>query len=312
MGATQTPTYTGIFNNVRVIGDLLAGDRLKWQTELPVGAPSLPFILHLSCFVHYTPHIPLLAQKILQRIGIDCPILGGPENCCGAIHVHMGDPALGEQAARVGIGGFRRARPTTILSVCPDCDEMFSQFMPQAVPFRHSNISEIFVEQFAKLKPLMKPVERRVVIHSHDSNEQRRRDQANIEAVLREIPGLEIVSAKQSKGVGPHCQILAPMPPAMQNSMFDEAIALGADSLIVPYHSCYRQHLKCELRWPVSVKHYISLIGESLGFQEHEEYKRLRLLDDVDKAVEELRPRFEPLGYTPEQVRPLVEWAIYC
>jgi Fe-S oxidoreductase len=312
MADAKAPTYTGIFNNVRTIGQLLAGDRLKWQTELPVGAPSLPFMLHLSCFVHYTPHIPLLAQQILERIGIDCPILGGPENCCGAIHVHMGDAALGEQAARIGIGGFRRARPTTILSVCPDCDEMFAQFMPKIAPFRHSNISEIFVEQLAKLKSIMRPVNRRVMIHSHDSNTQRQRDKSNIETVLRAIPGLEIVETKHAAGIGPHCQILAPMPPPLQDAMFDEAVARGVDTLIVPYHSCYRQHLKCELRWRVNVQHYISLIGESLGLHEEEEYKKLRLLDNVDDAVEMLRPRFEPLGYTPEQVRPLIEWAVYC
>jgi Fe-S oxidoreductase len=224
----------------------------------------------------------------------------------------MGDAALGEQAARIGIGGFRRARPTNILSVCPDCDEMFSQFMPKTVPFRHSNISEIFVEQLAKLKSIMRPVKRRVMIHTHDSNTQRQRDKANIETVLRAIPGLEIVEAKHAVGIGPHCQILAPMPSTLQDAMFDEAVALGVDTLVVPYHSCYRQHLKRELRWPVSVQHYISLIGESLGLHEEEEYKKLRLLDNVDEAVELLRPRFEPLGYTPEQVRPLVEWAVYC
>jgi Fe-S oxidoreductase len=312
MSGMKPITFTGIFDNVRTMGELMADGRLKWQTELPVGAPSLPFVLHLSCFVHYTPHIPILAQKILNAVGIDAPILGGPEDCCGAIHIHLGKHKLGEQAARVGVGSFWRARPTTVLSVCPDCDEVFSQFMPQEKPFRHSNISEIFVETLPALRKLMRPVRKRVILHAHSSNEQRMRDQHNIEQVLRAIPGLEILNAQHANGVGPHCQILDPMPVPLQNAMFDEAAALKADCLIVPYHSCYRQHLKMELKWPVPVKHYLSLIGESLGFDEVEEYKQLRMLDDVDKAVEALRSRFEPIGYTKEQIRPLVEWSIYC
>lgn len=306
------PSYTGIFDNVRLVGNLLAAGKLDWHTELPVGAPNLPFILHLSCLVHYTPHVPLLAQRILKKINIDCPILGGPENCCGALHAHLGDNDLCEETARIGIASFRKARPTTVLSLCPDCDETFSQFMPQKKPFFHSNISEIFAERIEELRPLMRPVNRRVVIHSHHSNEQRIRDAKNIETVLRAIPGLVIVESEKHEGEGPHCQILAPMPPVKQRAMFDEAVALNADSLIVPYHSCYRQHLKLELNWKVSVKHYLTILGEALGIEEDEEYKRLRMLDNVDKAVEALRPRFEPLGYTSEQVRPLVAWSIYC
>ena len=37
------------------------------------------------------PHIPYLAQKLMQRLGIVFTKLLGPENCCGAFQWHFGD-----------------------------------------------------------------------------------------------------------------------------------------------------------------------------------------------------------------------------
>ena len=305
-------SYAAVFDNVRVLGRLLAPAGLTWTTELAPETPPLPFILHLSCMAHYTPHVPYLAQRIMERLGMPCPILGGPENCCGTLHQHLGDPSFAKQTARIGILGFRRAHPATVLSVCPDCDEAFGRYMPTPAPFRHSNISELFVAHLDRLTAMMQPLKRRVVIHSHDCNAARRRDAENIQTILRAIPGVEIVAANHHRGLGVHCQILAPMPPANQTAMFEEAIAAGADTLIMPYHSCYRQHLKKELQYPVRVEHYLSLLGASLGIEVEETYKQLRLLNDIDKSVEALRSKFEPLGYTAAQIRPLIEWAVYC
>ncbi len=304
-------SYRYAFENIRILGRLLAPDDLTWTTELPRDAPRLPFILHLSCMVHYTPHIPYLAQKILAKMGLECPILGGPENCCGTLHKHLGDEGFAEQTARIGIAGFRRAKPHTVLSICPDCDEAFGVHMPQSKPFYHSNISELFVQQLEKLRPHMRPVRRRLVLHVHDYNEPRRRDSANIETVLRAIPGLDIAVSARHRGPGAHCQILAPMAKENQEAMFTEAVALGADTVVMPYHSCYRQHIKMELKHRISVQHYLSILGEALDIRADETYKQLRLLDNVDKSVEALRPKFEPLGYTAEQIRPLVQWGIY-
>lgn len=305
-------TYTDAFESSRLFGRLLAPEGFSWATELPREGPALPFILHLSCLAHYTPHVPFIAQRIMEKLGIPCPILGGPENCCGAIHQHLGDAVLSQRTARTGITGFLRAKPLTILSVCPDCDETFGKHMPQSKPFHHANVSELFVTHLDRLKPMMRPLNLKVVLHVHGNNDARKKDAANIETILGAIPGVEILPAKRSCGTGTHCQILAPMPVTDQKDMLQEAVALGADVLVVPYHSCYRQHLKMELAYPLQVQHYLSILGASLGVVVEETYKQLRLLDDVDKAVEALKPKFEPLGYNAGQMRPLVQSNIYC
>lgn len=304
--------YGATFDSVRVLGGLLAPDDMTWTTETLAGAPALPFVLHLSCMVHYTPHIPYIAQKILAKLGIECPIFGGPENCCGAIHRHLGDPKFAAATARIAIAGFRRVRPTTVLSVCPDCDEAFGEHMPENKLFHHSNISELFVTHLGRLQSMMRPLERRVILHTHGNNESRARDARNIWTILAAIPGVELLNAQHHQGRGTHCQILEPMPADKRAAMFSEAMDLDADTVVMPYHSCYRQHIKWELEYSLKVEHYLSILAAALEIDVAETYKELRLLGDVDRAVDALRPRFEPRGYTREQIRPLVASAVYC
>jgi hypothetical protein len=101
------------------------------------------------------------------------------------------------------------------------------------------------------------------------------------------------------------------MPAEETAVMFQEAAELKADYLVVPYHSCYRQHCKMQLQYGVEVEHYLSLMAKSLGIPYEEKFKELRLLDSVDKAVERLRPKIRQLGYKEEEVRKYVAAVIY-
>jgi heterodisulfide reductase subunit D len=304
-------TYTTAFESVRQVGALIAPKELKYVSELPEHGPRIPFLLHLSCMALFTPHIPFLAQRILRLIGIDCPILGGPETCCGTLHKHFGDTNLEVQTAKTGLSSIRRGRPTTVLSICPDCDESFRKHAPPKNTFMVENISELFVTHLETLKTLMHPIERRVIVHTHDANEMRRKDAANVIRILGAIPGVTILPSEHARGHGIHCNILGKMTPEDQAAMFAEAEKLGADAIVVPYHSCYRQHLVMELRSPISVNHYFELVAQALDVPFEEPHKKLRLLDDIEAALDELQPRIEELGYDRNKVRPLLEWGVY-
>jgi hypothetical protein len=101
------------------------------------------------------------------------------------------------------------------------------------------------------------------------------------------------------------------MPAEDQERMFDEARSLGAGAVVVPYHSCYRQHCKMQLKYGVPVHHMFNFLALALGIPFSEPFKELRLLDSVDKAVERLRPRIARYGYDEQQVREQVARAIY-
>jgi Fe-S oxidoreductase len=303
--------YTPIFERVRVVGRLLQPDELEYVSEIPVRGSESELVIHLSCMAHYTPHVPLLAQKILAKAGKQALILGGPESCCGELHKHFEDHDLEQQMAKVVMLAFRRAKPRKVVSICPDCTDVFSAHGVERYPYEHANVSDLLIEYLDVLKPQMRPVNLRVIAHFHTVNDARRSDAENMMTLLRAVPGLEILDAKHALGPGNHCQTLHPMPAADQGRMFDEASALKADALVVPYHSCYRQHCKIELSHGVAVHHMFNILAMALGIPFTEPFKELRLLDSVDKAVERLRPRIERYGYDEAQVREQVKRAIF-
>jgi hypothetical protein len=223
MASDQKPSYTTIYETVRGVGSLLAPEGFHYLTEIPADGPESQLVIHLSCMAHYTPHIPLLAQQILQKIGLDCLIVGGPENCCGELHKHFKDHDLEKQTAKIVMSGFRRAKPRKVVSICPDCDEVFSAHGVDRYPYQHTNISDLFIEHLDRLKADMRPVELRIVPHFHTVNEARQRDAQNMMAILRAIPGLQILEAQHALGPGIHCQTLHPMPALDQERMFEEA-----------------------------------------------------------------------------------------
>lgn len=305
-------SYTRGYEQNRVLGALLPQAGLEWVTELQSGdATRASIVLHISCNAHYTLFIPYLAQEILKRLGKSFVVFGGPESCCGSRQFNMGDPDLEEQNAKLAQLSFARVKPQLLVSVCPDCDEVFEKFRLPSTRYEIANFSALLPRYLEELKPLLGPVKRRVIIHHHTSDPARIADGANMRRVLEAIPGLEIVHIEDRFGPGIHCQTIKPMPAADQEAMFAEALALGADTLVMPYHSCYRQHLKMELRHPVEVQHYLGLIAESMGIVFDQPLKKLRLLDDLDASMVSLRPEIAARGYDESVVRSFVQNAIY-
>ncbi|MDO9437906.1 heterodisulfide reductase-related iron-sulfur binding cluster [Hydrogenophaga sp.] len=311
---TTTPikrTYTNAFESMRLLGEALRPEGLSWLTELKGAQAQADIVLHISCNAHYTLFIPYIAQEILKKIDKSFVVFGGPESCCGSIQFNMGDPDLEEMNARLALMMFNRVKPQLLVSVCPDCDEVFDKFRPAPVRFDITNISDLFVKYLDELRPLLKPVNKRVVIHHHASGPQRIEDAQNMRTLLQAIPGIEIVDAQHALGPGIHCQTVKPMPEADQKAMVEEAVLLDVDSLVVPYHSCYRQHIAMELTHTVKVEHYLGLLAQSLGIAYDEPYKRLRLTDDVDVVMNALRPAVEKLGFDMETVTPWIRRVIF-
>jgi heterodisulfide reductase subunit D len=304
--------YTTTFETARTLGQLLAPEDFKWDIiPDPHSGPS-PLVIHVSCNAHFTPFIPHLAHRILKRLGLDAVIVGGPENCCGFPHHKAGDFDLEPKVAEAALNAFARLAPTTVLSVCPDCDDVFSRFKEPSIKFKHTNISELFIDHLDTLKTMMKPLPLRVVPHFHDVSPMRRADAERMLQILRAIPGVEILPAQHAMGCDIHCQTWKPMPPDKQEQMFVEAKALGADAIVVPYHSCYRQHCKMQLTHGLETQHYMGVLATALGIEFDEPFKRLRLLDNVDAAVAELRPKIVRLGFREDDVRKYVQRSIYC
>jgi Fe-S oxidoreductase len=302
-----------IYEPPRILGKVLAPDEFSYLTELPRGLPSSSVVLHVSCQTLTVSHIPVLAQKILQALDIDFTTIGGPENCCGSFQWHMGENDYEKQIATLSMSNFRKVKPVTVISTCPDCDASFARHKSAQHTFNHTNILEIFGANIEKLKPLLKHrVERRVTLHYHPEGEARQRDGMNMKALLAAVPGLEILDAPRSVGLGGHCVVqLGTVQPDVTQAMFLEAKSLGATDIIVPYHGCYRQNCKHQLTYDVEVQHYLGILAQSMGLEYDEPFKTLRMLDDLDKAMDHLRPRIEELNFNEQEVRTYVKASVY-
>jgi hypothetical protein len=303
-------SYTFKFEATRVLGHLLAPADFEWATVPPRGEQA-PLVIHLSCNAHFTVFIPYLIQQILRKVGLETLVLGGPENCCGNPQIMFGDLDLEPKVAMAALRGFERLKPQTVLSICPDCDDNFNKHKTESMGFRYVNASQIFVDHLDELSKLMQPVHRRVVVHTHDANDKRMGDRDLIMTILKAIPGLQILTSEHSGGPGNHCQTQRPMASGAQAGMFKEARELGADAIVVPYHSCYRQHISKQLDHGVEVVHYAGLLAASLGIEFDETLKRLRLLNEVEAVVDDLRPKIAAFGYDEDEVRSYVESTIF-
>ena len=208
--------------------------------------------------------------------------------------------------------GFSRVKPRKVVSICPDCDDVFRNHGVARQSYQHTNISNLFVEHLPKLAAMMRPVNMQIVPHFHTIDEHRRANADDMMAILRAIPGLQIIEAQHALGPGVHCQTLHPMPVPDQEQMFVEARDLGADALVVPYHSCYRQHCKMQIKYGIPVHHMFNLLAMALGIPFSEPFKEMRLLDSVDRVVEALRPRIERYGYDEATARAQIQRAIFC
>jgi len=303
--------YVTVFERTRVLGDVIKPDGLEFRTELEPDETSEELVLHISCQVLNVPHVPFIAQRIMARLGLAFTTLGGPENCCGAYHWHFGDLDFERQVAKISLNAFAKAKARRVLSLCPSCDDSFGSHKAKNHSFQQCNVSEIFVEKLPQLAATMQPVRKRIVLHDHQADETRRRNSENILNILSAVPGLEILPARKAEGPGIGCQSVAPMPRESTVAMFEEARELGADMIVMPYHSCYRQHCKMQLEFGVDVQHYLEILACALDIPFENKFRELRLLDDVDKAVQLLRPRIHKLGYREEDVRRYVQAVVY-
>ncbi|MGE3149341.1 MAG: heterodisulfide reductase-related iron-sulfur binding cluster [Pseudorhodoplanes sp.] len=304
-------SYTTVFERTRMLGSVIAPQGFHFRTEMAPGEAAEDVVLHVSCQVANVPHVAYLAQRILEKLDVKFTTLGGPEYCCGAYHWHFGDLDFEKQIAKISLSEFRRIKTRTVLSICPSCDDSFGRHKVPVHNFRQCNIAEMFMERIGDLKAMMQPVPCKIILHEHDADETRRRNAECARRLIELIPGVEILPSYKSMGPGIGCQSVAPMSAEDTDEMFEEAVELGADYLVVPYHSCYRQHCKMQLKFGVEVQHYLGLMARSLRIPFEEKFKELRLLDDVDQAIARLRPRIQELGYREEDIRKYVSAVIY-
>ncbi|MEA3026235.1 MAG: heterodisulfide reductase subunit, partial [Alphaproteobacteria bacterium] len=249
-------------------------------------------VFYTGCNVLKTPHIALLCLDIMDMIGVDYKVMGGPTHCCGTGQLRSGDTETLARFAANTINKLSQSKTKQVLAWCPSCVMQFGEtvlptferatgempfVMTPFMPFLHSKLD--------KLRPFLKNrVEMTVALHRHPGI-------AGVmeaaEELLGAVPGIRIVKLGVP-GVGLQSVNLATLPKfkaELQLKELEAARAAGVDALVAVYHSDHRELCAHERDWPFRIVNVLEIVGESMGFRQEDHYKNLKIKQDVDAII---------------------------
>ena len=261
-------------------------------------APEVVF--YTGCNVLKTPHIALLCLDIFDLLGVDYEVMGGVGQCCGVYQYRAGDFENNSKMAYATIDGLASAGASTVLSWCPSCQISIGEVsLPNyqlqfgAKPFDLNPFLIFLADRADQLAALMKHrVERRIALHERPVFPG---VVAAVKKLLSIIPGAELVDINVPR-VGTQANSLAQLPKFKRELVQRELQAVsdaGVTTLATIYHACHREICDVGEGRSFEVVNFMELLGEGLGLDSEDLYKRLKLIRDIDEIIVETAPFIE-------------------
>lgn len=267
-------------------------------------------VFYTGCNILKTPHIALLCLDILDLLGIEYEVMGGPGQCCGVYQFREGDF---ENTARVGfatIDGLAAAGTSTVLSWCPSCQLQLGE---TALPNYEAHFGQrpfdmnpflVFLAGHAdRLAALMKHrVEKRVALHERPVFPQ---TMEAVRTLLSLVPGVELVELDVPR-VGTQANSLAALPEfkrQLREREFRAVADAGATTLATIYHACHREICDLDDGRSFEIVNFMEILGQGLGIDSQDLYKRLKLIGDIDAIIAETSPLIAAHGLDLDTVR---------
>jgi heterodisulfide reductase subunit D len=249
-------------------------------------------VFYTGCNVLKTPHIALLCLDIMDMIGTDYQVMGGPTHCCGTAQLRAGDVDTLGRFANNTINKLSQSKTGEVLAWCPSCVMQFGETVLPTVeratgskPFDMTPFMRFLHARLDRIRPLMKNrVEMTVALHKHPGI-------AGVmeaaEELLAAVPGIRIVKL-DVPAVGLQSVNLATLPKfkaELQLRELEAARKAGVDALVAVYHSDHRELCAHERDWPFRIMNILEVVGESMGFRQDDHYKNLKIKQDVDAII---------------------------
>jgi Fe-S oxidoreductase len=249
-------------------------------------------VFYTGCNVLKTPHIALLCLDIMDMIGVDYKVMGGPTHCCGTGQLRAGDTETLARFAANTISKLSQSKTGEVLAWCPSCVVQFGEtVLPTferatgAKPFDMTPFMRYLHGNLDRLRPFLEQrVEMTVALHRHPGV-------AGVmeaaEELLLEVPGIRIVQL-DVPAVGLQSVNLAALPnfkKELQLQELEAARVAGVDALVAVYHSDHRELCAHERDWPFRILNVLEVVGESMGLHQDDNYKHLKIKQDVDAII---------------------------
>ena len=166
---------------------------VRWQTVYPSVGPSLGRVgLFTGCISRISDQSALLAAtRVLNRLGRDV-IVPSNQVCCGALHLHAGEPVTAQKLAGKNRAAFEDHPMEAILTVASGCGAHIKEDNGLSVPTL--DISAYLNGLTWPDAIVLKPLPQRVAVHDACSLRNRLGTSDAIYRLLGRIPGIELVS----------------------------------------------------------------------------------------------------------------------
>jgi heterodisulfide reductase subunit D len=294
--------FSNMSRGVRVLSKLqLPPETLARFRRSPAAREAPPdIVFYTGCNVVKTPHIALLCLDILDKLGVSYEVMGGVGQCCGVYQFREGDFVSNNKMANATIEGLASAGTKNVLSWCPSCQISIGEVsLPNyerqfgEKPFDLNPFLVFLAERADVLRAMMvRRVEKRVALHERPVFPE---TMAAVKKLLSIIPGVEFVDVDVPR-VGTQANSLAQLPKYKQELVRRELQAVadaGVDTLATVYHACHREICDAGDGRSFEVVNFMELLGEGLGLESEDLYKRLKQLKDIDDIIVETAPLIE-------------------
>jgi heterodisulfide reductase subunit D len=282
---------TSVLSRLQLSEDALI--RLGQRPAKEAPRAELPdVVFYTGCNVLKTPHIALLCLDIMDMIGTDYQVMGGPTHCCGTAQLRAGDVDTLGRFANNTINKLSQSKSGEVLAWCPSCVMQFGETVLPTVeratgqkPFDMTPFMRFLHARLDAIRPFLKNrVEMTVAMHKHPGI-------AGVmeaaEELLGAVPGIRIVKL-DVPAVGLQSVNLATLPKfkaELQLRELEAARKAGVDALVAVYHSDHRELCAHERDWPFRIMNILEVVGESMGFRQDDHYKNLKIKQDVDAII---------------------------
>jgi Fe-S oxidoreductase len=275
------------------------------------GEPTRPdFVFYTGCNVLKTPHIALLALDIMDAIGATYQVMGGPSHCCGVVQMRTGDVDTSGRFAQATMDKLAASNSGQVVSWCPSCHVQFTETTLPTVekargskPFEMTPFMLHLRKHLDRLRPLLRQrVPMRVALHKHPGIH------GVVEAaedILRAVPGVEYVDLHQPAigAMSNYFRALPKLRQELQKNELDAAEAAGIDALVALYHADHRELCAHEAVRPFKILNMLEIVGASMGLHHDDEYKRLKIMNDVEAIAADCQDLVARHGLDPQTTR---------
>jgi hypothetical protein len=153
------------------------------------------------------------------------------------------------------------------------------------------------------LRPLLRRrVDMRIALHRHPGI---RGVVEAAEDILRAVPGVELIDLKQP-AVGLMSNYFRALPAyrrELQRNELDAAERAEVDALVAVYHADHRELCAHERDYPFRIMNVLEIVGASMGIEHEDQFKRLKLMQDVDTIAADCQDLIAQHGLDPVATR---------